>query len=116
MPALTLYYNPRCSKCREALRLLEEKGAQVDVINYLEELFTIKTLSQVLDVLGVEPQAIMRVDNELYKELGLDDNTRSRAELLDALVKNPALIQRPIAIKGNRGVVGRPPELVLSLL
>lgn len=115
--ALTFYHNPRCSKSRQALALLEERGVQPSVVRYLETPPDAGTLDRILTALGKEPRELMRKQEAPYKDLGLDDPGKSRASLIQAMVENPILIERPIAVAADgRAVVGRPPEAVLDLL
>lgn len=113
---VTIYHNPRCSKSRQTLALLEERGIAPDVIRYLETPPDSEELGKVIDMLGLEPRDLMRKKEEPYKALGLDNPALSRAELIGAMVQNPVLIERPIVINGNKAAIGRPPELVLEIL
>ncbi len=113
---ITIYHNPRCSKSREALRLLEERNAALEVVHYLETPPDAATLGELLDLLGLEPRDLMRTKEKEYKEQGLDDPSLSRDALIAAMVRTPKLIERPIAVEGKRAVIGRPPERVLDLL
>ena len=115
--SLTLYHNPRCSKSRQALALLEARGATPTVVRYLETPPDAKTLERILQALGREPRALMRRGEAPYAALGLADPTKTRAQLIQAMVEHPILIERPILVTGDgRAVVGRPPEAVLDLL
>jgi arsenate reductase (glutaredoxin) len=116
MSDVTIYYNPGCTKCRLTKGLLEEKGIEPKVIEYLDTPPTLQDLEQVLSLLGVEPIDITRTGESLYKELGLDQKKLSREDHLKTLVENPMLIQRPIVIKDGKAVIGRPPEKVLEIL
>lgn len=113
---ITIYHNPRCSKSREALRLLEEHDAAPEVVKYLETPPDAETLSSLLRMLGLEPRDLMRKKETEYRELGLDDPSLSREQLIAAMVEHPRLIERPIVVEGGRAVLGRPPERVLELL
>ncbi|AXE29398.1 arsenate reductase (glutaredoxin) [Chromobacterium phragmitis] len=113
---IRLYHNPKCSKSRAALSLLEEAGAEVEVIEYLKHPPSHEELDRLLDMLGLEPRELMRQKEEEYADLYLDDITLERKHLIAAMVDNPNLIERPIAVSGERAVIGRPPEQVLSLL
>ena len=112
---ITLWHNPRCSKSRQALALLEERGAQVNVYRYLADMPSRHDIEQVASKLGLPPSAMIRTGEKTYKERELD-LVESEADLLDAMADAPILIERPIAIKADRAVIGRPPEAVLSLL
>lgn len=111
-----IYHNPRCSKSRQTLALLEEQGITPDVVRYLETPPDSEKLGKILDMLGMEPRDLMRKKEEPYAALGLDNEALSRAELIDAMVENPVLIERPIVVRGNKAAIGRPPEQVLDIL
>lgn len=113
---VTIYHNPRCSKSRETLALLREKGIEPEVVEYLKTPPDAATLERLLRQLGLEPRELMRKKEPPYRELGLDDPTRSRAELIAAIVENPVLLERPIVAKDGRAALGRPPEKVLEIL
>jgi arsenate reductase len=113
---VTLYHNPRCSKSREALRLLREHGVEPLIIEYLETPPDAATLERLLDALGLEPRGLMRRKEDEYRAAGLDDPQLSHADLVRAMVEHPRLIERPIAVNGDRAAVGRPPEQVLQVL
>ena len=111
----SVFFNPRCSKCRTARGLLEERGIAAELIEYLDDPPTRTELERVLRLLGTDdPRAIIRTGEDRYQELGLDD--ADRETLLEALVANPVLIERPIVVVGDRAVVARPPERLLDLL
>ncbi|WP_181781539.1 arsenate reductase (glutaredoxin) [Pseudonocardia pini] len=115
MSDVTIWHNPRCTKSRQALALLEEKGVEPEVVRYLDTSPDRATLEAVLAKLGTaDPRAIVRKGEKLYKELGLAEADRDT--LLDAMAANPILIERPLVIRGDRAVVGRPTEAVLDLL
>lgn len=111
----TLYHNPRCSKSRQALQLLEKEGETIEIIKYLENAPTHQELKQVIELLGIEPIELVRTQETLWKENYKGKNL-SNAEIIDAMIQNPKLIERPIAIKGTHAVIGRPPENVLDIL
>lgn len=111
-----IYHNPRCSKSRQTLALLEERGIQPDIIRYLETPPNAAELRRLAAALGVSSvRDIIRVKESEYKELGLDDTTLPENALIEALTHNPKLIERPIVIRGDRAAIGRPPEAVLEL-
>lgn len=116
MNDLELWHNPRCSKSREALALLRERGLAPRIVDYLREPPTPTQIDHVLDLLGLEPRALIRDGEAAYAEAGLDDPGLDRGALIAAMAAHPILIQRPIAIAGTRAVIGRPPERVLDLL
>jgi arsenate reductase (glutaredoxin) len=110
-----VWFNPECSKCRTAQGLLAERGVAADYLRYLESAPTRQELERVLSLLGTDdPRTICRTGEALYAELALD--SAGRDELLDAMAAHPVLIERPIAIRGDRAVVARPPERILDLL
>ena len=114
-PDVTVWFNPACSKCRTVQGILAERGVEADYVRYLEETPSRKEIESVLALLGADdPRSIMRTGEAVYSELGLADADRDA--LLDAMVANPVLLERPIVIRGDRAVVGRPPEKVLDLL
>ncbi|POZ63785.1 arsenate reductase (glutaredoxin) [Chromobacterium alticapitis] len=113
---IRFYHNPKCSKSRAALALLEEAGAEIEVIEYLKHPPSLEELERLLVLLGMEPRELMRKKEDEYIDLYLDDITLERKHLIAAMVDNPNLIERPIAVSEDRAVVGRPPEQVLSLL
>jgi arsenate reductase len=113
---ITIYHNPRCSKSRATLALLEQQGKQADVVEYLKTPPSAAELEQILDMLGLEPRELMRTKEAEYKEAGLGNTDLTRAQLVDAMVKYPKLIERPIVIKDGKAALGRPPERVLDIL
>ena len=113
---LTLYHNPNCSKSRQALALLTQHGAEPRVVEYLKTPPTEAELDALLTLLGLEPRQLLRTGEPAYHEHGMDDPGLSRAELIARMVASPSVIERPIAVHGQRAVVGRPPERVLEVL
>ena len=113
---VTIYHNPRCSKSRQTLALLNERGLEVEIVEYLKSPPDAATLAGLLDGLGLDPRQLMRKKEAAYKELGLDDPALDRAALIAAMVENPVLIERPIVVAGARVALGRPPEAVLDIL
>ena len=113
---VTVYHNPRCSKSRQALALLHERGIEPNIVRYLETPPDTGTLSVILDRLGLEPRQLMRRNEQVYRDLDLANQSLSRDELIATMVENPVLIERPIVVAGEQVVLGRPPENVLSLL
>ncbi len=113
--AIQIYHNPRCSKSRQTLALLEENGVDPEVIEYLKTPPTAVELDAILTKLGKEPLALMRTGEDEFKALvkGKDLN---REEMIALMVENPKLIERPIVVNGDRAAVGRPPESVLSII
>jgi arsenate reductase len=112
---VTVWFNPRCSKCRTTQGILAERGVDADYVRYLESAPTVAELERVLAMLGTDdPRAIARTGEPQWKELGLAG--ASADEILRAMAEHPILIERPIVIRGDRAVVARPPEKVLDLL
>ena len=112
---VTVWFNPACSKCRTTQGILQERGVDADYVRYLESAPSREELQRVLRLLGESsPRAIARTGESVWEELGLAD--ASDDEILDAMVANPILIERPIVVRGDRAVIGRPPENVLALL
>ncbi|MEO2023121.1 MAG: arsenate reductase (glutaredoxin) [Pirellulaceae bacterium] len=113
---MKIYHNPRCSKSRQTLALIEEAGVQVEVILYLEDPPTAVVLEEILDSLEMEPADLMRKGEAVYAELGLTGRELDRAEAIEIMVSHPVLIERPIVVKAGQAVIGRPPENVQQLL
>lgn len=116
MTELTLYHNPRCSKSRGALELLEQRGLNPTVIRYLETPPSATELKQILARLGIGPRQLLRSGEEEYQSLNLADPTLTDSQIIEAMVAHPKLIERPILVAGDVAVVGRPPEKVLEIL
>lgn len=116
MKKLTVYQKPTCSKCRETLSLLRDRGAEFESINYYETPLTEKDLSQLLKKLGLTARDILRKDEPIARDLGLAKKELSDKELIALMVKHPDLMQRPIVVGGDKAVLGRPPENVEKLL
>ncbi len=115
MTTITIWHNKRCSKSRAALAILEEKGVRPVEVKYLETPPSRGDIVGVLAALAMEAKDIVRRGEAVYKSLNLSAESTNE-EILDALAENPILIERPIVISGDRAVIGRPPENVLSLL
>ncbi len=111
-----MYHNPRCSKSRQTLALLEEKGIDPEIILYLETPPTPSQLRDVLKKLDVPAHDILRTGEKLYKQLELNDKSLPEDALLTAMNAHPSLIERPIVINGDKAKVGRPPEAVLEII
>lgn len=112
---IRIYHNSRCSKSRSACALLQDKGAELEIVEYLKQPPGRDELAGIIRKLGVPAQSIVRKGEEVYKT-EYQGRTLSEDEWLDALVRHPILIERPIAVRGGRAVIGRPPENVLALL
>ena len=114
--SVTIYHNPRCSKSRQTLALLQDKGIEATVVRYLETPPDVATLRDILRMLGARPRDIMRRKEAAYREAGLDDAALDDDALLAALVAHPALLERPIVVADGRAAIGRPPGTVLEIL
>ena len=114
MAKFKIYHNPRCSKSRQTLELLNQNNADVEIVEYLKEPPTAEELSNVIAALGVSPQDVMRKKEAEYKEAGLDNSDLSEAKQIKLMTEYPKVIERPIVIKGKKAVIGRPPENVLA--
>ena len=113
---MKIYHNPRCSKSRQSLALLQEAGVETEVIEYLTDPPTVDELAQILDALQMEPTDLMRTGEAVYQELGLREKQLSRQEAIETLIQHPVLMQRPIVVNGDQAVIGRPPENLKTLL
>lgn len=113
---ISIYHNPRCSKSRQTLELLQSRNIKPKIIEYLKTPPSESELRDVIDALGIEPRALLRKGESTYKELGLDNLGLSDDVLIRAMLEHPVLIERPIVIHGNRAAIGRPPESVISIL
>ena len=111
-----IYHNPRCSKSRQTLSLIQERGYSPQIIEYLNTPLGITEISRILSLLQMEPRELFRKKETKYKELNLSDPNLTRDQLIEAMVKNPILIERPIVVVGNKAVIGRPPEEALTIL
>lgn len=116
MGNVTIYHNSRCSKSRETLKLLREQGVEPQIVEYLKTPPDEDTLALLLGMLGMEPIELIRVKEDKYALLGLEDQKDDRKKLIQTMVTNPILIERPIVVKGNQARLGRPPEKVLEIL
>lgn len=112
---ITIYHNPRCSKSREALSILQDKSIDLKIVEYLKTLLNASQIKTLLKQLQLKPIDIIRTKEECFSELGLS-KASTDAELIKAMVENPILIERPIVTDGEKSVIGRPPENVLKLL
>ena len=113
---VTMYHNPRCSKSRQTLELLRDKGVEPQIVEYLKTPPDVATLEHVLDMLGLEPRELMRKKEKEYQENALANPDLTRDALIAAMVAHPKLIERPILVKDGKAALGRPPEAVLDIL
>jgi len=116
MSDVTIYHNPRCSKSRQTLALLEERGIQPNIVLYLENTPNQKQLKSLLTKLDISARDLMRTGEPEYKDNNLKDKDLSEAALISAMVKYPKLIERPIVVANGKAALGRPPEKVLEIL
>ena len=116
MSVYKIFHNPRCSKSRQTLKLLEDNNCEIEIINYLEIDLDVLLIKDTLEKLSLKPRDILRKSEQDYKDNNLKREDFSDNELIDYMVKYPKLIERPIVIKEDRAVLGRPPENVLELI
>ena len=114
--SVTIYHNPRCSKSRKTLELIQSKGIKPVIIEYLKYPPTRKKLKEILAMLKLEPRQLMRTNENVFKEKGLDNLSLSKDQLVSVMVENPILIERPIVLANGKAVIGRPPENVLRII
>ena len=115
MTKVTILYNPRCGKCREALSMLEGENCEIEVVEYLKNIPTKKELKMILSKLGLKAFDIVRKKEDIYLKK-FKNKTFTNEEWIQLLIENPILIERPIVIDGYKAIIGRPPELVIDLL
>ena len=113
---VTIYHNPRCSKSRQTMELLHSKSIEPDVVEYLKTPADFETLDNLLTMLNIEPRQLMRKGETEYKENNLSDESLTRQQLIEAMIKFPKLMERPIVVKDGKAAIGRPPETVLEIL
>ena len=116
MSAYKIFHNPRCSKSRQALQILHDNNCDIEIINYLEIDLDVSLIKDILHKLSLKPRDILRTSEQDYKDNNLKIDNFSDDDLIDYMIKYPKLIERPIVIKGDMAVLGRPPENVLELL
>ncbi len=115
MSKFQIFHNPRCSKSRQTLAILESEEKDVEIINYLDTPPTFEQLKEILSILSLAPADLMRKGEDKYKELNLDNTAHDDDELINIMVTNPILIERPIVITNGKAIIGRPPELVKDI-
>ena len=115
MDILTIWHNPKCSKSREAMSILEDNSCETTVVKYLETTPTKDEITTALTMLGMNPKELMRTKEDIYKELNLADED-DYDKLVDAMVANPKLIERPVIFKGNQAIIGRPTEKIAKFI
>lgn len=115
MQEITIWHNPKCSKSREAMKILEDNECEAEVVKYLESNPNETEIKTILKMLGVTPRELMRQKEDIYKELKLKDETDDQ-KLILAMVEHPKLIERPVIIKGDKAIIGRPTEKIAEFL
>jgi len=116
MDKITIYQKPTCSTCRNTIKLIEESGQPFTAINYYEKPFSKSKLKGLLKKAGLKPSDIIRKKEDIYKRLNLAQSQFTDDELLDIMIKQPDLIQRPLVQKGDQVILARPPETIKALL
>jgi len=113
---VTIYHNPRCTKSRQTLELLQSRGIEPEIVEYLKTPPGKSKIKGILKMLGLEPRALMRKNEDEYKKAKLDNPKLSKDDLIAAMIKHPVLIERPIVVANGKAAIGRPPEKVLEIL
>ena len=113
---VTIYHNPRCSKSRQTLQLLQDNNVSPDIVEYLKAPLSYDQLSEIIDKLGITARDLLRTSEQDYKDMNLKNRDLSDDDLINAMVQAPKLMQRPIVVNGAKAAIGRPPEDVLSIL
>ncbi len=113
---LTIYHNPRCSKSRQTLSLLQDQGLEPEIVLYLETIPSPETIKLLLQKLGIGARQLLRRGEQAYRDHNLADKGLSEQQLIAAMSKHPKLIERPIVVNGERAAIGRPPEAVLEII
>ena len=116
MSEVVIYHNPACSKSRQTLKLLRERGVEPRIVEYLKTPPDEQTLSRILDMLGIRPMDLVRTGEDETGELRLEEKADDRMALIRAMTRHPILIERPVVVSGSRARLGRPPENVLEIL
>ena len=111
-----IYHNPKCSKSRETLQILQDNNIEPEIIDYLEDPPTAQKLKKIIALLGVSARDLMRSTEPAYTDADLDDDSLSENDIIEAICEYPALLQRPIVISKNRAIIGRPPARVLEII
>ena len=116
MSVYKIFHNPRCSKSRQALQLLKDNNCKIEIISYLEIDLKVSLIKDILKKLTLKPRDILRKGEQEYKDNNLKKDNLSEEDLINYMIKYPKLIERPIVMKGDKAVIGRPPEKVLELI
>ena len=112
----TIYHNPRCSKSRQTLELIKTQDIEPEIVLYLETPLDAQTIAGLLKKLGISARQLLRRGEQAYKEQNLSDTSLTEKQLIEAMVKSPKLIERPVVVVGDKAIIGRPPEQVLEIL
>ncbi len=115
MAEITIWHNPRCSKSREALKILEDNGCEKEIVKYLESTPSKEQIQKLLKMLDLSARELMRTKEDIYKELNLKEEL-DELKLIEAMVEHPKLIERPVIIKGNKAIIGRPTSIVAEFV
>jgi arsenate reductase len=113
---LTIYEKPTCTTCKKTVALLQERGIDFEDVNYFIDALSAAKIAELLDKAGITPRELLRPREALYKDLGLADSAHTDVELIELMAEHPGLIQRPIAERGPKAVLCRPPERILEIL
>jgi arsenate reductase len=113
---VVIYHNPKCSKSRETLQILQDNNIDPEIIDYLADPPTAHELNKIIAMLGVSARDLMRSTEPAHKEANLDDDSLSDDDIIAAICEYPALLQRPIVVSGNKAIIGRPPVRVLEII
>ena len=111
-----IYHNPRCSKSRKALEILRQEQCDPEVVHYLDSPPDQTELKRIVELLGLSARDLLRTTEAVYQEKNLDRNTLTDDQIIAIIVSNPVLMQRPVVVRGNQAIIGRPPEKVLEIL
>lgn len=112
---ISIYHNPRCSKSREGLAILESQNKDYQIIKYMDDVLSVEKLKEIIQILKIKPIELVRT-NELIWKQNYKNSELSDDQIIDAMISHPNLIERPIVIHGNKGVIGRPPQKILDIL
>ena len=112
---MKIYHNPRCSKSRQTLEILIKKNADFEIVEYLKDKLSITDLEEIIEKLGVNTIELVRKNESVWKEKFKDKNLHDK-EIIQAMIENPKIIERPIVVNGNKAILGRPPENVLKIM
>ena len=113
---VTIYHNPRCSKSRQTLQLIEEKNIKPVIVEYLKTPPSKSELKNILNMLNLKPRDLLRKKEAEYKEQGLDNTSLTDEQIIEIMIAHPKLIERPIVVTDNKAALGRPPESVLEII